>query len=225
MKTLGARLLFALALLLLLSLGVWQLNRGWQKSHIVSQLASPSQDYQMLEKIPTDFTALEYRSVSLQGQWQNEQVFLLANRIYQQQLGYEVFTAFRLTSGQLLLINRGWIALNQAKTLRAATNPPQGILYAPKKGYTLGEAITDYSNQWPKVSLYWDNAAFNQVLGEPILPLVLVLDQQHPASFTRIWQPVVVTPERHYAYAMQWFGLALVLVIFGFIWQRKASNE
>ena len=225
MKTIGMWLLFALALGLLLALGSWQVERGWQKSQILAQLSDHSQEYKPLNAIPHDFAAFDYHTVTLTGQWLNNKEFLLGNRFYQQQIGYEVLAPFRLPSGQLLLINRGWISAIQAKTIPVATATSiQGTLYVPKKGYTLGNSITDNS-QWPRVSLYIDNAAFSQALGETVLPIMLVLDQQQTDSFTRIWQPVIMSPERHYAYALQWFGLAFTLLVFGFIWRKRGRNS
>ena len=220
-KKTAVRLLFILAVLLLLSLSVWQLKRGWDKAAILHQVAAESQDYQLLAQIPTDFNRLEYRSVQIQGTWLKDEVFLLDNRIYHQQPGYEVLNVFRLMSGQLLLVNRGWVSKKPSLALRSViNNTPTGILYRPIKGYSIGESL-ETNTGWPKVSLYMDLPAFSQALGKPLLPLVLVLEANQPDSFTRIWQPVVVTPARHYAYALQWFGLAIVLLVFGFIWRKQ----
>ncbi|WP_269748101.1 SURF1 family cytochrome oxidase biogenesis protein [Enterovibrio coralii] len=38
---------------------------------------------------------------------------------------------------------------------------------------------------------------------------------------TPVWDPVVMLPEKHYAYAAQWFGLALVVVIGFLVWWRR----
>ena len=47
-----------------------------------------------------------------------------------------------------------------------------------------------------------------------IAPLFLLrLDPQSPAALTPHWQLVNVEPAKHSAYAMQWFGMALLLVV------------
>jgi len=47
-----------------------------------------------------------------------------------------------------------------------------------------------------------------------LLPVILQLDESNEDGFVREWQPVYgVTPDKHRAYAMQWFTLALVLLL------------
>ena len=47
--------------------------------------------------------------------------------------------------------------------------------------------------------------------------MVLLLDKDQPGGFVREWNPVVVGPERHVGYAVQWFALAAALVIL-YVW-------
>ncbi|MEZ5449929.1 MAG: SURF1 family protein [Thiolinea sp.] len=216
--------LYCLGLCLLLGLGTWQLNRGLHKAAVVSLLTTELKEYQSLEEIPNDLIKLDYSKATLSGEWLPEHFFLLDNRIYQGQPGYEVLTPFRLHRGQVLLVNRGWIsqagmATKQLPPLDPALLP-QGTLYLPKKGFTLGNAIQN-AQDWPVKTLYLDLPALSADLQQPLAPLVLVLDGADGNSLTRIWKAVVVTPERHYAYAAQWFGLALVFIVFGFIWRKK----
>ena len=137
---------------------------------------------------------------------------------------------FRLRNDKLILVNRGWVKQGQENTLPTLQDQqaPTGMLYLPKKGFTLGEAIQPevmQSKQWPKVSLYMDLTQFSLALQQPISPLVLVLDADNANSLTRIWKPVVIQPERHYAYALQWFGIAIAFIIFGIIWFRRLRRN
>ncbi|WP_020394316.1 SURF1 family protein [Thiolinea disciformis] len=215
-KKLIALSVFSVLLVLLLTLSVWQLQRGFTKATIQTQ-AKQRSAYQSLSEIPNDFSPLLYQTAQLKGHWLNEHSFLLANRSHQNQIGYEVLVPFRLISGQTVVINRGWMAQQDHKPLAnlPTSLEPHGILYAPKKGFHLGETLTP-QNTWPKTVLYLDMPALSAELQTPLSPLMLVLDQNHPNSLIRIWQPIVMTPERHYAYALQWFGLALALFVLGF---------
>lgn len=226
MKKAVTVLFYFLGLIFLVYLGIWQLNRGLHKAYVVSLATTEMKDYQGLAEIPTDFTALEYSKARLKGQWLPQHSFLLDNRLLQGQAGYEVLTPYRLNSGQILLVNRGWIE----KSRQHDFSPPQdqlepgGMLYQPKKGFTLGNALLPQAD-WPKISLYLDTTAMGKVLQEPLSPLMLVLDADDKNSFTRIWTAVVVSPERHYAYAAQWFGMALVFLVFGFIWRKHFLKD
>jgi surfeit locus 1 family protein len=167
--------------------------------------------------------------VTLQGEWLVEQSLLLDNRVYQRKVGYELLTPFRLRDGALIMVNRGWLekpaAMVAAGVALAQPNDRvSGTLYTPSVGYAIGEAINPGQSA-PKVSLYLDLEAFSQELGQALQPVVLVVDDDDVNSLVRIWQSIVVGPERHYGYALQWFGLALVLVIFGIIWVRKPRSK
>lgn len=221
-------ILYCLGLLLLLGLGTWQVSRGLHKDNVLSLVKNKHKDYPVLTELPADHEALHYQKITVKGYWNTQHFFLLENRMHQSQLGYEVLVPVKLPNTQTLLVNRGWIANTQATQIP----PPEeteltGTLYMPKIGYTIGESIQqDQLNTplWPKNSLYMDLPAFSSALQQPLYPAILVLDENHKDSLTRIWKPVVIAPERHYAYALQWYGLAIVFIIFGVIWYRRSNS-
>jgi surfeit locus 1 family protein len=66
-----------------------------------------------------------------------------------------------------------------------------------------------------------------RLLGYPLQPVILLLDGADPHGFRRDWQPVYgVTPDKHRAYAAQWFTMALVLVlIYIGVNTRRIAND
>ena len=46
-----------------------------------------------------------------------------------------------------------------------------------------------------------------------VQPNIILLDAQEPDGFVRDWQPPGLPPERHSAYALTWFALALTLLV------------
>lgn len=227
-KTVTLAILYCLGLGLLLTLGTWQISRGLQKDSVLSLVQPKLKEYPVLSELPADPADLNYQQARLAGQWDTTRLFLLENRMNKGQLGYEIITPFQLSGGQTLLINRGWIAQHEADNIPPPQNTTvSGTLYLPKKGYTIGSAIRSAelaNDTWPKASLYMDFEAFADALKHPISPLLLVLDEKHTDSLTRIWKAVVILPERHYAYALQWYGLAIVFMIFGVIWYRRTDK-
>lgn len=228
-KSAAVYLIFMLGLLLLLTLGGWQWQRGMEKSAIEAILESTTDHHITIDRTPPNWSELAWRQVRLQGRWQQDNTFLLANRIHQGQLGYEAYTPFQLAGDQtILLINRGWIE----QTATAATQlpqtdqptPPSGRLHIPQKGFTLGAAYREQPG-WPKVAQYFDAPALSAALGRELQPAVVALDRHHPAALTPIWQPRTTPAARHFAYAVQWWGLAITLTIFGLIWRRRARHN
>ena len=202
--------------------------------------------YTTIDRAPPNWSALAYRQVRLQGGWRTDRPkgeFLLANRIHRGQLGYEVFSPFQLAGdGATLLVNRGWVERTDAAATNTLITPPttdapahtgshvevEGQLYLPKKGFTLGRAYNaqpDASPAWPKVIQYFDAPALSAALGTALQPAALALDSNHPDAFARIWQAYTMTATRHYAYAAQWWGLAITLIVFGIIWRRQSTRS
>ena len=217
--------LYVCSLALLLSLGFWQVDRAQQKTTLLTLADSKDKEPQLIRQVPSDWNALNYQSVRLQGEWLPAQSFLVDNRVYKRQVGYELLTPFRLGDGSLVMVNRGWQPKQSASAeLAEDSDTVGGVVYLPSRGYAIGEAIA-VADEWPAVSLYLDLEAFSARLQKPLQPVVLVVDKADKNALIPIWTPVVSGPERHWGYAAQWFGLALVLMIFGVIWARKSRRK
>jgi surfeit locus 1 family protein len=50
-------------------------------------------------------------------------------------------------------------------------------------------------------------------LNQPVQPWMLLLDPTSADGYVRDWQPPGLSPLRHWAYAIQWWGFAVTLVI------------
>ena len=96
---------------ILIYLGSWQVIRGLEKEDIVNKHYENKSLPVISEKEMTtlDLENLTYRTVNLEGEYRPES-YILDNRLYRQEAGYEVFTAFETSEKKLFLINRGWVA-------------------------------------------------------------------------------------------------------------------
>jgi surfeit locus 1 family protein len=215
--------LFSLAFLpILLGLGAWQLNRAEQKRQILQQHdARERQD------------AIQYRAdlgpntkVVVKGSLEAGRYWLLEGRTYQGKPGYEVLMALRLPE-QVLLVNRGWVPAALDRTVLPTLEPVpayavdlEGTLMLPSDSPLTNEADNQLL-QWPHRILEMDIALMGEQLEEPIADLFLRLSPEHPLALQSVWQPTNMPPERHTAYAIQWFGLAFALVL---LWLAASSN-
>ncbi|USA41756.1 SURF1 family protein [Spongiibacter taiwanensis] len=210
-KSLLAIVLF---LPILVGLGMWQLNRADEKSAL---LESYQQRQQMA---PVALSTLSqypnYQPVLAAGMFDPNRYWLLDNRIVQRQFGYQVIGLFQLRDGGAVLVDRGWIAGDPSRrqlpkvTFPATEVELRGQLYLGEdKPFSLGEMAQD---QWPRLQQWLDVEALQQEM-PALLPTVLQLNDQSPSAL-RIQRIVVnVSPEKHTGYAVQWFGMALVLAI------------
>jgi cytochrome oxidase assembly protein ShyY1 len=234
--------LFTIVMLpLLLGLGVWQLDRAQEKAALeTSWEARQSQPPSPLDPLwgQTPET-LAYLPVLLSGVFLRDQYFLLDNRIYGGTFGYEVLGIMRLANaGGLVLVNRGWVAGDPARLEMPSVPPVDGsvelvghIYLAPGKPYLLAEQQLD--GDWPQL--------LQAVEMEKILPLMETLgdggvfpypvrtNAGEPGALSIDWQVINVSPDKHRAYAAQWFTMALVLLgLFlarsSNIWHRLRSS-
>ena len=114
-------------------------------------------------------------------------------------------------------MNRGWIEHARDTVDPAALAVPErrvtvrgraGAL--PRAGYRMGAAM-ESSAAWPRHAVYPTLDEVAAVLGREVQPFVLLLAPEEDHGLLRRWEPAAIGPERHYAYGMQWFAMAIVL--------------
>lgn len=220
--------IYIIAVLILVSLGTWQLTRGMYKAELEKKIEMSKDRTMDLQTAPKNWNDLNYREVRLMGKPDSKGMMLLDNRIYQGRVGYEVIVPFMLQDqSAIVLLNRGWISREQANHLEddVIIKDMQiiGQLYLPKTGLKLVDTILA-RDQWPRVIAYLDIPSLSYELEISLAPAVVVLDSTNDYAFEKIWQPYVMSPVRHYGYAVQWWGLALVLLIFGWIWKFRIQK-
>jgi len=57
------------------------------------------------------------------------------------------------------------------------------------------------------------SAQLEQWLNSPVAPFTVRIDPRHPAAYRADWRVVNQTPDKHTAYAVQWFTMGLVLLL------------
>lgn len=215
-------------------LGVWQLGRAAEKVHMTTR-------YELrLNEAPVPLTALlsgspvaeiEDRRVILDGRWDNARTVFLENQMRGPTAGFHVYTVIFLKADPVgVLVNRGWVPMgNNVQQLPPV--PPavmghfEGAVAYPSAYFTVGQP--DY-RQHPLRVPRLDLPELQRALGVQLRPFVVRLDSRASDGFIREWTPAArfgMTPEKHRAYAFQWFSLAAaVLVVLLVVNLRKNGN-
>lgn len=213
-------LVFICLLPVFVALGFWQMQRAAEKSTILDELEKKAAEpATLIEK--TDETHDVFKPVVLHGRFDKKRQFLLDNRIFEGAAGYEILTPFRLDSnGRLVLVNRGWIAIGSSReslpeiTLSGELPTEVSGLYTrPSRGYQIGPALQDGDDLWPKRLQFVDYDLIANELDGDVVPGIVQIKDNIGGDFPKIWQPVAFGPEKHYAYALQWFAIAFVLLV------------
>lgn len=213
----------------LVSLGIWQLNRAGEKQLLLDQWQQEavSLDWpELVARGPEDG-----RPVTLTGLY-GKRSWLLDNRTRDGVPGYEVLTVFRPLSGPPVMVNRGWVRAPRTRDQLPAVEPPAGVV-------TLEGRISDYpvppvlddqaaaAGPWPRrVQSLPAELARTEI---PELPgkIVRLSGNRQPGAYRADWAPDLMGPQTHYGYATQWFALAVVLTILTIVasYRKTGANN
>src|SRR4051812_5465751 len=101
---------FATVLLLALfvSLGRWQWHRGVAKQQVWAEY-DRGMTQPPVDAPPRLEAAPRFAAIRMRGHFDGQHQFLLDNRFFKGNAGYEVLTPFVLEDGRRILVNRGWV--------------------------------------------------------------------------------------------------------------------
>ncbi len=202
---------------LLLWLGFWQLDRAGEKRLLLTgyEARRLAQPIALSELKSTQDPA--YTRVRLQGHFDPEHSFLLDSRIRDGKAGVELLQPFfDEPSARWWLLNRGWLPWPDRR-IPPQFNTPQGSqnlnawVYIPLgKNFLLQQAGADTA--WPRLLNEVDAAALWPQLEREGAPWELRIEAG-PTAYRADWPVVAMGPEKHLGYAVQWFALALALLL------------
>jgi cytochrome oxidase assembly protein ShyY1 len=100
----------------------------------------------------------------------------------------------------------------------------QGILRSESKDFIL-ENDNMKRNTNPILVQTINLDELSNYLGKPLSPYILELSELSKSAFVKTWQPINLSSFRHFGYAVQWFGLGLVLIIGYLFFLRKEGTK
>ena len=231
-------LLSALALLLcagMVALGVWQLGRGSEKAARLAAfdaaLQAPPVDLaQALQGDPAVPAMVSGRlAVPIDWPW-----LLLDNQRRDQQVGVRAYRLADPGEGlPLLVVEFGWLPLPADRSLPQPAPPADtmqvsGVLLSPPSGgLRLAQNPAAEAGAAVRLLTYLDTRELAAERQREVHPRVLRLDPALPVGFARDLQllPNTLPPERHRAYAVQWFGLAAALLAIILIMKLRSRTQ
>jgi cytochrome oxidase assembly protein ShyY1 len=212
-KNLGFIVVVALVCTLTVNLGLWQLDRAqqksdWQSDFIESMVRIPV----MVGDNPAPFTR-----VKLTGTYRDEH-FLVDNRTHRGQAGYWVVSRFDHTDGRVILVNRGWLKAPQMRAhLPNVETPTEPVTLTavmwPDTGLPALYRDDPWADSWPKRIQRLNLARMATVDEKSVLAMEARLEPGNPGVATPAPMASSVNPDRHRGYALQWFGLSVVVVV------------
>ena len=208
---------------ILVSLGVWQLQRMQWKNAMLAKIDRViAADPVPLPDQP-DKAAHQFLPVDVQGLITADEIHVLAST-KDTGPGYRIISAFETDGGRRIMLDRGFVAIPAKDAPRPAIRARiiGNLLWPDEAGGSIPEPDTT-KNIW----FARDVAGMAAKLGtEPVL-----LVQRLSSEETPVTTPFPVTstgiPNRHLEYVVTWFGLALVWLGMTayLIWRIRRRNE
>lgn len=220
--------LFILFLPLFTWLGVWQLDRAEEKRDLLEAWSETMVTISELHGQQLN----QFSPVRLQGTFNTERLFLLDNRVRKGKVGYEVLGLFHpYDSSQGILVNLGWVLADSDRSRLPSIELPvrsvtlTGRLLKITRTFTLAEDL--WRLGWPKRIQQIDLPRIERLVGVPIHDWQVRLNEPLLVALEIDWEVVSMPPEKHIAYAVQWFSLAVALVIWlgWYSWQSKHGSK
>lgn len=232
-----ATLLVFIGTLVLIRLGIWQLDRLETRRAFNAQVES-SRALPMLDlnqEQPQNLIEMEWRAVRVSGQYDFENQIALRNKYHGDEYGYHLLTPL-LFSGMAVLVDRGWVPAD-------GNSAPEGWRKYDEAGEVnvsgqirLGQgkpAFGGVDDALPENGSrleIWNNANVARIAGQlpyPILPVYIQLDANENDSTPPIpFQPEIeLTEGSHFGYALQWFTFAAILFLGYPFFLRKQDSK
>jgi surfeit locus 1 family protein len=239
----GPTIATALAFAILVSLGIWQLERLQWKEALIARVAARLDSQPIPAPGPKEWpdvekAGLEYQPVTVTGRFLHQyeaHVFttLSSPRGRFGGMGYFVMTPLETTDGWFVYVNRGFVPLDRKYgTTRPAGQVDAevtvtGLFREPRRASWLSPDDDLSKNVW----FSRDPGLFAEWYGPPaawVAPYTIDarFDPSLPGGLPQGGETLVNFPNNHFGYALTWFGLAagLVAVFFFFVRSRLSDR-
>jgi cytochrome oxidase assembly protein ShyY1 len=219
------------AMLLLVALGVtlgrWQDGRAAAKLALAARLQVGNAAAPLaLGAAPVAAGELEFRRLSLRGQFVADWPLYLDNRPYQGRAGFYLLMPFRLAGSDMhVLVARGWLPRNLAERSKVPDyRTPSGEITIEGMARLNAGHVMQLGRapalQPQAIVQNADAAQLAAASGKAFQPIVLEQtsndgsEGQGPAALVRDWPAPALGVDKHRGYAFQWYALAAMAFLF-----------
>jgi surfeit locus 1 family protein len=236
---LDATLMTLAGLVILIGLGVWQLDRKVWKENLITTLNTrlgrapedlpPRASWAQLREDKEEFRRVVFPAEFLDGE---EALVYTAGSPLRPDVkgpGYWVFAPARLAGGSIILVNRGFVPADRKDPGTRSEGAPHGtvdivgVLRWPETRNSFTPADDPKNNVW---FLRDSNSIAKFKTWLTAAPFYI--DQEGPVPPGALPKPgklEVRLPDNHLQYAITWFGLALALAGVFIVWLARRLVE
>ncbi|NKB48181.1 MAG: SURF1 family protein [Alphaproteobacteria bacterium] len=227
--TLWATIAAGLALLVLIGLGTWQLDRRAWKLEIIENRAQRISTPALAFAEIGDIEATEYRPVQVAGRYQVDRTIKLLSRTHEGRAGFHLITPFETDPANgIVMVDRGWAPVGDDAAIAPA---PAGRLAIDGfvRRYEIPGGFTPDNDLAEGTWFYLDRDQLASALDLAVLaPFYVQLAPREGSSgvYPQGGVPNVALRNPHLQYAVTWYALAgVLLVIYVIFHTRRRVGE
>ena len=213
--------IFAVASILL---GEWQFDR---REYAQQQIALLNANYDVdpvpltsiASSVDADLDDTKWRSVLLTGTYVTGDVTYVRNRVKQSTIGFEQLVPFTLTTGETIVVNRGWLPADaKYEAPRVSPPPPSGDVTVIARLYPDEPVVAGRSAPEGQVATINVESITGGIDGPVFAGWYAQLVSEDPEVATgSLWSRPLLDEGPHLSYALQWYVFAL-MGYFGYGW-------
>lgn len=214
-----------------LSAGLWQWGRAAEKRALFTAFDRPDAKALTRPMTADEVDSALFRKIRLTGKYISDRQVLLDNMTFAGRTGYQVLTPLRTDSG-VVLVNRGWIPAGSDRGVLPAIDVQDKMRTVngrvnrlPRAGFELDAIPIEPDTAWPRRLTFPSVAVLTEQLGMPVQDYQILLEPTEADGYTREWRPALMPPEKHVAYAVQWFLMAATIMIIYFVLTIRAARR
>ena len=206
-------ILFIFFILTVLSLGTWQVLRLYSKNNLISDLENnlKKNSINFIVNIDKEYTKVLFKKKDLKSK-----IFLY--HLNKGEIGFKVIFSYEVNSSLVVLVDKGWIRKDKINLIKNTLFNDDII-----EGYT--KKIREKNLFTPNNNIKEDFVYSIEVdnlkksLNKNIYPLLIIQTSKTNKNIVSNDYEISLS-NNHLQYAITWYGLALVTIIF-FLYYRK----
>jgi len=213
----------------LLALGTWQVQRLVWKRDLIATMetrlaAGPVPLDEALVRTPEE---REWQRVMVAGRFLHDSEAALYRLSVDGEPGYLILTPLRLADGRAVLVDRGHVPGERVDPSARPGSEPEGMVWVT--GVLRGpESPNAFANPNDPAGGAWfwiDLPALEADMGLDLLPVVIHADPGPAGSWPRGGQAIFRPANNHLQYAVTWYGLAAVALVFYVLLLRRRPGR
>lgn len=206
---------FIIFIFVVLSLGTWQVFRLDLKNNLIFNLENNLKKNFVSFNIDID---QEYTKVLLKKKDLKSKIFLY--HLNKGEMGFKVIVPYEVNSSLIVLVDKGWVRKDKINLIKN-TLLNDDVIEGYTKKITKNNLFTPNNNIKEDFLYSIDVDSLKKSLNKNIYPLLIIQTSKTNKDIIPNEYEVRIT-NNHLQYAITWYGLAIVTIIF-FLYYRKKT--